>query len=283
MSLEIKFQSPHKSIKQLDPITLPDFTVLTGVNGSGKTHFLEAIKEGSLRVDGIENIAQISLFDHSSFRLPNEGVHGIDQVNSMKRQAWRLFNGEKDTREKVKEFIGQCKANFESRGVAIRDITRGEKSVWLLAPEDFGQPDTYNNFLALYKRPIDNFFSDQRRANNEYQSIHRLIKALEYSADEIDEKTFYELHSVVQLRNNLLPEQLGLAIWEYYLLSSSNELFRGRGSRDALSDEEFEKKHGPKPWHVIKETLSKLRDFEYEPPDVETKGNFGRFSANPKA
>jgi recombinational DNA repair ATPase RecF len=41
--MNITQHSPYISIKKLEKTTLPDFAVLTGVNGSGKTHFLKAI------------------------------------------------------------------------------------------------------------------------------------------------------------------------------------------------------------------------------------------------
>ena len=48
--LELKFEQTHKSIKSIPQLRLPDFCVLTGPNGSGKTHLLEAINNGSVRV-----------------------------------------------------------------------------------------------------------------------------------------------------------------------------------------------------------------------------------------
>ncbi|MCP3680520.1 MAG: AAA family ATPase [Gammaproteobacteria bacterium] len=41
--MKLIFSSAQKSIKGFGQFTLPDMTVLTGPNGSGKTHFLEAI------------------------------------------------------------------------------------------------------------------------------------------------------------------------------------------------------------------------------------------------
>ncbi len=44
---------PYKSITELPAIDLPDFTVLTGVNGAGKTHLLSGISTGAIQL--IEN------------------------------------------------------------------------------------------------------------------------------------------------------------------------------------------------------------------------------------
>ncbi len=51
--ISLSFQTPHRSIVTLPPVQLPDFTILTGVNGSGKSHLLEAIYAGHVIVNGI--------------------------------------------------------------------------------------------------------------------------------------------------------------------------------------------------------------------------------------
>ncbi len=43
MTIELALKNPYKSISSLQKTSLPDFTVLTGLNGAGKTHLLEAI------------------------------------------------------------------------------------------------------------------------------------------------------------------------------------------------------------------------------------------------
>jgi energy-coupling factor transporter ATP-binding protein EcfA2 len=51
--MKLSFQHPYKSIQQLPVSELPSFTIVTGANGSGKTHLLRAIEEGCLVVDDI--------------------------------------------------------------------------------------------------------------------------------------------------------------------------------------------------------------------------------------
>ena len=48
--INIKLQNNYKSIKSLANTTLPDLTILTGLNGSGKSQFLEAIANGSIQL-----------------------------------------------------------------------------------------------------------------------------------------------------------------------------------------------------------------------------------------
>ena len=71
--MKLVFQKKHFSITALEPTELPAFTVLTGVNGSGKSHLLEAINLKAVKVADKEN-PRIVLFNYENFRLDNESV-----------------------------------------------------------------------------------------------------------------------------------------------------------------------------------------------------------------
>ncbi len=66
--MRIKFKQPYLSIKNLNEIDLPDFTMLIGRNGVGKTQILEAIKQDYISVAGIAS-SEIEMYDLESFRL----------------------------------------------------------------------------------------------------------------------------------------------------------------------------------------------------------------------
>lgn len=69
--MKVSFVKQFKSISGFDPVELSDFTILTGVNGSGKSHLLEAISNGSVDVSGIQRLG-IVLFNYENFRLDKE-------------------------------------------------------------------------------------------------------------------------------------------------------------------------------------------------------------------
>ena len=68
--IRIKFQQPYLSIKNLNEIDLPDFTMLIGRNGVGKTHLLQAIQQGHVSVAGISH-SEMAMYDLRSFRPPD--------------------------------------------------------------------------------------------------------------------------------------------------------------------------------------------------------------------
>jgi energy-coupling factor transporter ATP-binding protein EcfA2 len=66
--MELVFKKEHRSIKQFEPIAISDFSIITGLNGSGKTHLLQAIENGSVEVKGIPS-AEIIYYNYSDFSL----------------------------------------------------------------------------------------------------------------------------------------------------------------------------------------------------------------------
>jgi hypothetical protein len=49
--MKISFSKVFRSIVSFESIELPNFVVLTGVNGAGKSHFLQALENSSLLID----------------------------------------------------------------------------------------------------------------------------------------------------------------------------------------------------------------------------------------
>ncbi len=68
--MSIELREPYKSIHALRAEELPDFAILIGRNGSGKTQLLEALRGGSAVIPGV-SVTDTEFFDMSSFRSPN--------------------------------------------------------------------------------------------------------------------------------------------------------------------------------------------------------------------
>ena len=68
--MRIELKRPYKSIATLKTEELPDFAVLIGRNGVGKTQLLDALKEGTAAIPKI-GVNEIELYDMVSFRPPN--------------------------------------------------------------------------------------------------------------------------------------------------------------------------------------------------------------------
>ena len=73
--MRIALKRPYKSIAALETEELPDFAVLVGRNGAGKTQLLEALEKGWAEIPGIRQ-AEVEMYDMASFSPPNSGAAG---------------------------------------------------------------------------------------------------------------------------------------------------------------------------------------------------------------
>lgn len=66
--MKITYKQDYISIRQFEPIEIKKFSILTGLNGAGKSHFLQAINNGQIQIDNI-NKDEIVYYNYSSFTV----------------------------------------------------------------------------------------------------------------------------------------------------------------------------------------------------------------------
>ena len=66
--MQLNFLSEYLSITNLVADPINNFTVITGINGAGKTHLLQAILYGNLKLEGVEP-AEIVYFNYDRFSI----------------------------------------------------------------------------------------------------------------------------------------------------------------------------------------------------------------------
>lgn len=86
--MQIQYKQQHISIEKFNNIELSDFTVLTGTNGSGKSHLLSAIEQKKVIFPNIEN-PNIVLFNYETFKLDNEPAFNAQQLSNERESAWQ--------------------------------------------------------------------------------------------------------------------------------------------------------------------------------------------------
>src|ERR1044072_953657 len=82
--MKLTFQKPYRSIKgEVSTSDLNDFIVLSGPNGSGKSQLLEAIADGSIRVDDIAMTdGAVRLFSINQLVAPAESAQATNSLTS---------------------------------------------------------------------------------------------------------------------------------------------------------------------------------------------------------
>ncbi len=262
--MKLEFKEQYKSISKFNPVELEEFTVLTGVNGSGKSHLLESIERKKVVIAGFEDSNNIVHFNYETFRLENEGEFNAQSIASEKEGAWTFF--EQQIKANVLSWKNGLGENYQKVVNLAKDK---DKSIWWLYKKDFNDDVLYNLFRDSYKKVITNHFKNKNLKNNQQaQAIFSLIKTLSHSIDEIIKEDFLDSYKPVGLKNDFLPTQIGKVIWDYYVQYRENlvneyENDKHGTKNKVLSEEEFEKRHGPKPWEIINEILEKFNTLDY--------------------
>ena len=91
--MKLTLSQPKVPISELPDVTIPSFTILTGLNGAGKTQLLAAIDAGRVEVEGVPP-NDIHIYDARQFRLRQSGSLTGQQLEQMAQNAWQLWTGQ---------------------------------------------------------------------------------------------------------------------------------------------------------------------------------------------
>lgn len=91
--MKLIFNYQYKSISQFEDFNLPEFTILTGLNGAGKSHLLDAIVSNAVSIEGvppnqINGTQYIRKFDSSSLAPQDTGEFSSGQISSEQTGYW---------------------------------------------------------------------------------------------------------------------------------------------------------------------------------------------------
>ena len=265
--MQLQFRQNHISIEEFDPVEINDFTVLTGVNGSGKSHLLSAIEQRKSIILGMEQ-SNIVLFNYETFRLESEASFNAHQLATERESAWNYHQ------QQIKNNVMNWRNPLGDRYNNLRATCEAEKkSLWSVATDA----------LSEYKKNIKNYFNSPNiKSNQQAQGIYSLVKRLPYSIDEIDHDEFVRMYKPFMFKNDFLPNQLGKVFWDYYVKYRGNQVNEFENERhgrnyEVLSEDEFVQTHGEKPWDVVNKILDTFDTLKYRVNSPEGEDYFGNF------
>lgn len=276
-SLKLSFANNHISIRQFDAVELPDFVVLTGRNGSGKTHLLQAIKAGQCRLDDFQP-HEIQYFNYQNFIAQN--TTGQNTVS-------------------IEQIIGQGFAEFQQNFLpAIQGIYQNINPQWKVTRQ---YPDA-----ASFYGYVTDFWKDKSRNRNQQEHLESyrssIVAWLEAPANIprtsqlpaiwsviqksslpphlIDRGTFSRLFVPIMDAGSILGFSLSTLFTKYKINEFNwchNEYSAGRGGIVQKQQATY-RSRTPPPWIAINDLLAEMgrmtgsRDtfrFEVTTPDSQ--------------
>jgi predicted ATPase len=133
---KLKFIDKHLSIQSLDDVEIPDFAVITGLNGSGKSQLLDAICLGKISYNNI-HIKRISIFNNESYKLDDESACNYNMIVEDRKAAWNKFQSGYIVPEKMRKSLvgGNIKKTVDDN-LAIEEYGLGKVVLTIGRPLD---------------------------------------------------------------------------------------------------------------------------------------------------
>lgn len=288
--MKIKFREEYNSIKPFNPVDLPDFTILTGLNGSGKTQLLEALNTGKITIESIIH-TDVVYFNNMTFVVNPESHPQPNQITAEINSGWDFLKGRgrflvniqgnqgmKNVNTVLLDLKNECLNDNDCK--KLKDIsTQKNKPLFLLDKKDIEDDQLYPKF-TMYKQNTIDCFSDPGLNNSIGNSIKVLLKKIPFFIDEIERKDFDNMYLHVSLANNFLPTQIGKIFTkyrkdeydEYYKAMSKAEDNAIKGEIKKYSEEKCLNRYGGStPWNILNDMLKRFSGIDYAisyPPKI---------------
>ena len=275
--MKLKFKTDYKSIRSLPAAELPEFTILSGPNGSGKTHFLEAIVGGSIEVEDVSK-EQIQYYNWTTLAPADDQAVTLVAIAEERNQHWQTTSQIFD--QIRRDALGSL------RNLRIPEL-EGLDFLDIVTSASQGSPVALSETNA--KKVLDILESQSKRGRIA-PPLSILWKHLEQRIGlpilAINEDRFFEEYPLVIQEANPFQTSFTRLFAAYARARELNDLRAlrsGRGENvDYLNDNEFEATYGPPPWIALNQVLVEagLPFRVQEPPDDSTRPYSARLFHN---
>ncbi|WP_432773696.1 AAA family ATPase [Francisella salimarina] len=232
--MNLKFIKGYRSIETFKETEINSFSIFTGVNGSGKTHILEGLTNGSIQIEGVakENIVY---FNFSSFLLKNQPRASNVNISQLKTQAWNLFSNQK---QKFARIDGQ-----------IKSLLNGKVQFFYKASINEIKEEKEGLYKSLVQQADNLIVSFVKNNPKQLALLSSAFHSTDKPFSEILEEDFIEKLSVSSIDYQLL-DNLSEVFLEYKKKLVLSRLDKVNGGYE-LSDEEIDKLEKDSPWNLI--------------------------------
>lgn len=218
-SISIKINKPAKSIGVCE-FTLPRFCVVTGINGSGKSHLLGAIANKSISNVRFNN-AECTTIRYIQFGQLNPTITDScdpSEIRNLVNNIWETYN---TTIAEIYKYSGRY---------------------------------TEDNSYSHYRSIVNDIEKNQYSGDDPYIRFMQHVSQANVGK-HITETDLYENLDLRHLGlDDILTSKLALIFKNYHRLMDSNR-YKRYCKEVALTDDEFTQKYGEPPWDLINNVL----------------------------
>ena len=288
--MHIALKTPYLSIKEMNEFDLPDFAVLIGRNGVGKTHLLDAIAKGHASADSIST-SEISKYNLDSFQ-PKEPKAARRYDSSFtartleqyffSRSGRSLANTSKQILEDIREQFGLKQGSVEFRAFEekVRQHLRRMPAFSRFEPiPGTDATSTYSERIA--REVISSISTGTQRSDSLNNNPALLVSlAMKLTAKLPHELCHEDIVRAAHYEGDPLANQLSEIFTKYKIEQYVWAHTEGDAGRGVIQDlkAEYERRYPP-PWSTLRTVLQRMRDvtdnqelFAFEFTDPQNNG-----------
>ncbi len=274
--MRIIFGSPHKSITSFPAVELPDFVVLTGVNGAGKSHFLQALESGFLRIEEVPHnphTRNIRRFDWTNMVPNDSGSFAGFQAKQERSQIW----------SQLSSFSAQLAPQIQQIGGQYPALSKyNAKQLILLTPEKLKSEGFSEDESTLIHQNIQHIANSidqtltQQFIQQDPANRPRLLAGIRASTplrlSAFEEEDFYENFPLTWQPVDMFQQSFARLFAEYqenYTTNQFKKFLNSQGENHrTLSEEDFVTRYGVAPWVFVNNILEIAKlNFRINAPD----------------
>lgn len=281
---KIAFNTVHKSIVGLAETNLPKFVVLTGKNGSGKTHLLEAISKGRVSSTIAPNFqADILLFDWNTIIPRDTGVFSPSQHQTQRADWFQQIRTHQESHLKNIQRQAISLGVPASHCNSFKQLRAIDKAYLDSVLPDPILSNTVHTKLrqALHNSSKDIYSAVLRTISDEQwrKASQRMFQETPYAFLEKSESKFYNNKNFLGTEVDIFQQAFGQLFSTYRDLLHQNDRLEKYPSTDIdlqhLNNEKFIKKYGEAPWDFVNRILEVSNlDFRIEPPPLHEVSSY---------
>lgn len=274
--MRLSLAKKYLSIGKFPQVNLPDFTLITGLNGSGKTHLLRALESGHVEIEDEGSPYQpgeVRFFDWASIVPQSASTNPTDNIDLIVSDYRAAINNIQNLA--IRQPFGEAVERFPK----LRDRYGQSAADYFLAGHDELAELLGNEENALEARSL----IDADAEPVHWQQLDYLPQEIRRGIHSIAErcgKPFFAL-SDDELRTLVvtgLPSQSAFQqsfsrLFTLYrdrkFENKMGQLYTKEGlDKDHLTDEQFEELHGMPPWIFVNHALEVAKlPFRIKEPD----------------
>lgn len=225
----------YKSIPKGISFELPKFCVLTGKNGSGKTHLMEAMSS---------NLTQVTIDGSIIKKIHYVGFNQLNPQVDEQCDSNQVLNSVSNQWGQIKNIIDQYKQTTQ-RGKVFNDVVKD------YLPRHGENPALYSTINNILKK------SGKKFEDLTHDDVFKYISFVDIA------------------QNQLFFSQCAMIFKAYHSRKTKNQFAEFQASKFGMnttfySEEEFVERYGPPPWDLINEILKRANlPYKVSSPDIQ--------------